>query len=47
VTVARDLGNVVQLAGVERGDRLIDSPPDGIANGDLVRIAGAGPKPAP
>jgi RND family efflux transporter MFP subunit len=47
VTVARDLGNVVQLAGLERGDRLIDSPPDGIANGDLVRIAGAGPKPAP
>jgi RND family efflux transporter MFP subunit len=47
VTVARDLGNVVQLAGVERGDRLIDSPPDGIATGDLVRIAGASAKPAP
>jgi RND family efflux transporter MFP subunit len=43
VTVERDLGNVVQLAsGVERADRIIDSPPDGIASGDLVRIAGAG-----
>jgi RND family efflux transporter MFP subunit len=42
VTVGRDLGNVVQLAGgVERGDRIIDSPPDGIADGDLVRTAGA------
>jgi hypothetical protein len=39
VTIARDLGNVVQLAGVPLGTRIIDSPPDGIANGDLVRIA--------
>jgi RND family efflux transporter MFP subunit len=39
VTIARDLGNVVQLAGVPLGTRIIDSPPDGITNGDLVRIA--------
>jgi RND family efflux transporter MFP subunit len=39
VTITRDLGSVVQLAGVPRGERIIDSPPDGIANGDLVRIA--------
>jgi RND family efflux transporter MFP subunit len=42
VTVERDLGNVVQLAsGVDRADRIIDSPPDGISTGDLVRVAQA------
>jgi RND family efflux transporter MFP subunit len=40
VKVTRDLGNVVLLAGaITRSDRVIDSPPDGIATGDLVRIA--------
>ena len=40
VAIARDLGNVVQLgAGVTRADRIIDSPPDGIADGDAVRVA--------
>ena len=30
VTIARDLGNVIELgAGVTAGDRIIDSPPDG------------------
>jgi RND family efflux transporter MFP subunit len=44
VTIGRDLGNVVQLAsGVARTDRIIDSPPDGIADGDTVRIAQAAP----
>jgi RND family efflux transporter MFP subunit len=44
VTIGRDLGNVVQLAsGVERADRIIDSPPDGIADGDTVRVAQAAP----
>jgi len=42
VTIARDLGNVVQLAGgVTRADRIIDSPPDGLAEGDTVRVAQA------
>jgi RND family efflux transporter MFP subunit len=41
VTIARDLGDVVQLAGVEPGARLIANPPDGVANGDLVRVATA------
>jgi hypothetical protein len=42
VTIARDLGNVVQLgAGVTRADRIIDSPPDGLADGDVVRLAQA------
>jgi RND family efflux transporter MFP subunit len=40
VTIARDLGNVVQLGdGVSRADRIIDSPPDGLADGDVVRLA--------
>jgi RND family efflux transporter MFP subunit len=40
VTIARDFGSVVQLGeGVTRADRIIDSPPDGIADGDLVRVA--------
>jgi RND family efflux transporter MFP subunit len=42
VTIARDLGNVVQLGeGVTRADRIIDSPPDGLADGDVVRLAQA------
>jgi RND family efflux transporter MFP subunit len=41
VTVARDLGNVIELAsGVAGTDRVIGNPPDGIASGDTVRIAG-------
>jgi hypothetical protein len=39
VTVARDLGDSVELSsGLTANDRIIDSPPDGIANGDAVRI---------
>jgi RND family efflux transporter MFP subunit len=42
VTIARDFGSVVQLGeGVTSADRIVDSPPDGIADGDLVRVAGA------
>ncbi|GFM84891.1 RND transporter MFP subunit [Pseudomonas cichorii] len=42
VTIARDLGHVVEMTdGVEVGDRVINSPPDGIANGDVVRVATA------
>ena len=43
VTIARDLGSAVQLNGVTRADRIIDSPPDGLAEGDAVRVAGAAP----
>jgi RND family efflux transporter MFP subunit len=40
VTITRDLGKVVELAsGLTVSDRLIDSPPDGIATGDAVRVA--------
>jgi RND family efflux transporter MFP subunit len=44
VTIARDLGNVIQLGeGVTKADRIIDSPPDGLADGDQVRVATAAP----
>jgi len=48
VTIARDLGRIVEIgSGITADDRIIESPPDGIAPGDLVRIAGATPeKPA-
>jgi RND family efflux transporter MFP subunit len=40
VTIARDLGKVIELgSGIAASDRVIESPPDGIADGDLVRIA--------
>ena len=43
VTIARDLGKEVEIgSGLNAEDRVIESPPDGIASGDLVRIAGAG-----
>jgi RND family efflux transporter MFP subunit len=48
VAIARDLGNVVELGdGVTRADRIIDSPPDGIADGDTVRVAETKPAAAP
>ena len=40
VTISRDLGKVIELgSGIAASDRVIESPPDGIADGDLVRIA--------
>lgn len=39
VTIARDLGQVVEIAGgLTAEDRVIESPPDGLANGDAVRV---------
>jgi RND family efflux transporter MFP subunit len=47
VTIARDLGNVIELSeGIAANDKVIGNPPDGIANGDIVRIAAA-PKAVP
>jgi len=44
VTVARDLGDVIEISsGLTATDRIIDSPPDGIAKGDQVRIAPGSP----
>jgi RND family efflux transporter MFP subunit len=43
ITIARDLGKAVEIgSGITADDRVIESPPDGIAQGDKVRIAGAG-----
>jgi RND family efflux transporter MFP subunit len=42
VTISRDLGNEVELgSGIAADDRVVANPPDGIATGDKVRIAGA------
>jgi membrane fusion protein, multidrug efflux system len=47
VTIARDLGRDIELAsGISPDDRIIVAPPDGIADGDQVRVAGAKGKPA-
>lgn len=48
VTIARDLGKEIELAsGVGPDDRIITAPPDGIADGDQVRVVGADAKGKP
>jgi RND family efflux transporter MFP subunit len=48
VTIARDLGREIELAsGVGPDDRIITAPPDGIADGDQVRVVGADAKGKP
>jgi RND family efflux transporter MFP subunit len=43
VTIARDLGQIVELAsGLTPQDRVIANPPDGISTGDEVRLLPAG-----
>jgi RND family efflux transporter MFP subunit len=42
VSIERDLGAVVELSsGLRPNDHVIENPPDGIANGTEVRLAGA------
>jgi RND family efflux transporter MFP subunit len=42
ITISRDMGNVVEIAsGLSADERVVQNPPDGIATGDKVRIAGA------
>jgi hypothetical protein len=44
ITIARDLGSTIEIAyGLSSADRVIDSPPDGIVDGDHVN---AKPDPA-
>jgi len=39
VTIARDRGQTIEIAtGLAATDRVIDSPPDGLADGDEVRV---------
>jgi RND family efflux transporter MFP subunit len=41
VTLGRDFGTQVEVAsGLKDGDKIINSPPDSLADGDRVRIAG-------
>ena len=47
VTIARDLGREVEIAsGVAADDRIVANPPDGVATGDQVRVAGSPGAPA-
>ncbi|HKE47329.1 MAG TPA: efflux RND transporter periplasmic adaptor subunit [Rhodanobacteraceae bacterium] len=40
VTIARDLGQTIEIgSGLVADDRVIQSPPDGIADGDAVHVA--------
>jgi RND family efflux transporter MFP subunit len=40
ITILHDYGKSVEIAsGIAAGDRVIDSPPDGLADGDHVQIA--------
>jgi RND family efflux transporter MFP subunit len=42
VSIERDLGAIVELSsGLAENDQVIENPPDGISNGDQVRLAGA------
>ncbi|MEI9959554.1 MAG: hypothetical protein WDM76_00050 [Limisphaerales bacterium] len=42
VTLGRDFGNTVEiLSGLETSDRVINNPPDSIADGMEVKIATA------
>jgi membrane fusion protein, multidrug efflux system len=47
VTIARDLGREIELAGgVTMEDRVISTPPDGIVDGDAVRVVSTKGRPA-
>jgi multidrug efflux system membrane fusion protein len=42
ITIGRDLGNVVQIAtGITKDDKIINNPPDSLAQGDQVNVAPA------
>jgi multidrug efflux pump subunit AcrA (membrane-fusion protein) len=46
VQVARDNGATIELAtGISLSDRILQSPPDGILPGDMVKVAEAAPAP--
>jgi len=47
ITIARDLGSSVEIAtGLSPSDRVIDNPPDSLANGEVVRVTGAAARQA-
>jgi hypothetical protein len=46
VTIARDHGATIEIAtGLGAGDRVIETPPDGIASGSVVRVVEADAAP--
>ena len=48
VTLGRDFGSQVEVAsGLKEGDKIINSPPDSLMDGDQVRIATPAAKAAP
>lgn len=48
VRIARDLGRTIEIgSGLEASDRVIQNPPDGVADGSEVRIAAATATTAP
>jgi hypothetical protein len=47
ITLGRNLGTEVEvLKGLALTDRLVNSPPDSLTSGDVVRIASPPPSPA-
>jgi RND family efflux transporter MFP subunit len=47
VTISRDLGRDIELSGgISLEDRIINSPPDGIVDGDRVRVVSTKGRPA-
>ncbi len=38
ISIVRDNGATVVVSGVGPGDRVIDSPPDAVHTGDVVRV---------
>jgi membrane fusion protein (multidrug efflux system) len=47
VTIARDMGRDIELAGgITVEDRVISTPPDGIVDGDPVRVVSTKGRPA-
>ena len=46
ITVVRDLGKTIELgSGINPGDRIIESPPDGLSDGDTVHVVAGTPEP--
>jgi RND family efflux transporter MFP subunit len=46
VTIARDNGSTVEIAtGLDAADRVIETPPDGVAAGTAVHVVGAAANP--
>ena len=45
VTIARDLGREIEISsGLAADDRIVTAPPDGLVDGDKVRVSGPAAK---